>query len=142
MPTTGITPRSLVVYETSILVDPTEQGTYYFTRISVNANTTALVIGDADNSEPGIGEDILRSPVRGVGHKRRYGIQARHVTLTRITGASPTQGRIYRVIPILTNDIYTAIVAQLFGAPSISYEAQTDWTIAGVSAETYAGPGA
>jgi hypothetical protein len=137
MPTTGITPRSQVVYETSILVSPDEAGTYYFSQISVSSNTTALVVGSVTNDAPDVGEDILQAPIRGVGHKRRYGIQSRHVTITRITGASPNQGRIYRVIPILSNDNFAGIIAQIYSAPEVSYEAQTDWTIAGVSAESY-----
>jgi hypothetical protein len=94
-------------------------------------------VGTTTNNPPDLGEDILNAPIRGVGHKRRYGIQARHVTITRVTGASPTQGRIYRVIPILSNETFAQIIAQIYGSPEITYESETDWTIAGVSAESY-----
>lgn len=137
MPVTGISPRNQIVYETSILVSPDEEGTYYFSRISASPNTTALVVGTTTNDAPDIGEDILNAPIRGIGHKRRYGIQARHVTITRITGTAPNQGRIYRTIPILSNATFLAIVAQLYGAPTISYETETDWKLAGVEAEAY-----
>lgn len=137
MVATGITPRSQLTYETSILVNPTESGTYYFSKISAASNTTALTVGDVSNDAPDAGEDFLQAPVRGVGHKRRYGIQARHVTITRITGTAPNQGRIYRIIPILSNATFDGIVAQLYSAPEVSYETETDWTIAGVSAEDY-----
>lgn len=139
MATSGISPRSLIVYESSILVLPDEAGTYFFTRISVSPNTTALTVGTISNDAPDIGEDILSSPVRGVGHKHRYGIQSRNIRITRITGEAPSQGRIYRIIPILSNAAFNGIVAQLFGAPEVAYESQTDWTIAGVSAESYRG---
>lgn len=137
MTVTGISPRSQLVYETSILVNPDEAGTYYFSQISANANTTALVVGSVTNDAPDAGEDFLQAPIRGVGHKKRYGIQARHVTITRITGTAPNQGRIYRIIPILSNETFNGIVAQLYSAPEVSYETETDWTIAGVSAEEY-----
>jgi len=140
MPVTGIAPRSQLVYETSILVSATEEGTYYFSKISVSPNTTALTVGDVSNDIPDAGEDFLQAPIRGVGHKRRYGIQARHVTITRITGDSPSQGRIYRIIPILSNATFAGIVAQLYSSPEVSYDSQTDWTIAGVTAEEYGIP--
>jgi hypothetical protein len=137
MPTTGINPRSQLTYETSILVSADEAGTYYYSKISVSANTTALVVGSVSNTVPDPGEDFLQAPIRGVGHKRRYGIQARYVRITRITGASPNQGRIYRIIPILSNDNFLGMVAQLYSGPEITYESQSDWTIAGVEAESY-----
>lgn len=137
MAVTGINPRSQLVYETSILVNADEAGTYFFSKISALANTTALVVGTATNSAPDLGEDILNAPIRGIGHKRRYGIQARNVRITRVTGTSPNQGRIYRIIPILSNETFQQIIAQIYSAPEIQYDAQTDWTIAGVQAESY-----
>jgi len=122
------------------LVSPTEAGTYYYSVLSANALITGLTVGETTNDAPDIGEDTLESPIRGVGHKRRYGIQARHVTITRVVGTSPNQGRIYRTIPILSNETYDAIVAQLYNSPDVSYDGQTDWTIAGVEAEAYGLP--
>jgi hypothetical protein len=137
MAVTGITPRIQYVYETSILVAPDEAGTYFFTKIAANANIITFQVGDITNTAPDEGEDFLQAPVRGIGHKRRYGIQTRFCRITRITGASPNQGRIYRIIPLLSNATYEGIVAQIYSNPTITYESQTDWKLAGIEAESY-----
>lgn len=77
-------------------------------------------------------------PITGSGPKsrRRYGIQCRFVTISRIAGTGTgTQFRIYRKIVIFTRDFFTACREAKVSGSELSYEGQTDWRIVSLTPE-------
>jgi len=137
MPITGITPKTFVLYETSIPASADDLTTFKTSTLAVGAGVVAFSFNGTTNDPPEPGDVTLPTPVRGVGHRQRYGITARHIRLTRVTGTAPNQGRIYRIVPILSNSLFQTILASLGGAAAATYESTDDWDITGIIAETY-----
>lgn len=112
-----------VFYELDTLNDG--DATYGFLR--TNNQITTLTVAGVANDPATVDEGTpISTLVRNPAHKRRYGITARYIVLTRLIGDTPVQARVYRTIPILTKVIFQACVLNA----AYTYQSQDDWALA------------
>lgn len=112
-------------YQTGIFSPDTTSGQLIAT-ILCNSLATGLEVDEVTNDEPE-GDLDTNIPIRVVNRRRSYGVSARFVTLARLVGTSPNQGRRLVKIPIFTDEIYNAIISSV--NPAITYNAITTWTL-------------
>ena len=87
---------------------------------------TGLEVDEITNDEPE-GDLDTNIPVRVVNRRRSYGLSCRFVTLARLVGTSPNQGRRLVKVPIFMDDNYNAIISCV--NPAITYNAITTWVL-------------
>lgn len=112
-------------YQTGIFSPDTTSGPLIST-ILCNALATGLEVDEITNDEPE-GDLDTNIPIRVVNRRRSYGVSCRFVTLARLVGASPNQGRRIVKIPIFQDEIYNGIISSV--NPSITYNAITSWVL-------------
>ena len=112
-------------YQTGIFAPDTASDALIST-ILCNSLATGLSVDEIENTEPE-GDLDTNIPVRVVSRRRSYGLSCRFVTLARLVGTSPNQGRRLVKIPIFQDEIYNAIISTV--NPAISYNGITTWTL-------------
>jgi hypothetical protein len=112
-------------YQTGIYAPDTTEGPLIAT-ILCNSLATGLEVDEITNEEPEADLDT-NIPVRVVSRRRSYGLSCRFVTLARLVGTSPNQGRRLVRVPIFLDDNYNAIISCV--DPAITYNAITTWTL-------------
>ena len=117
---TGITRYLRALYE----LDQLSDGDALYGEILITPETLTLEIGGVANESPTVTDPKISAYVRGAGHKRRRGITARYVNITRLVGTGTTQVLVKRTIPILQKAVFLAAVPYV----DISYQDQTDWS--------------
>ena len=126
----GIKTREL--YQTDLFLE--DGATAMFGRIFVSSSVPLLSVEGSTNDVPSEGTANILFPIRVSGTKK-FGITARHLVIARLQGASPTQSRVYRRIPVFTKAFFDTAMSTI-GAPVV-YESLSDWFLIGGVQERY-----
>jgi hypothetical protein len=92
---------------------------------------------NGDTNLPVSNTDFVILPINVSAYtgKRRFGVRARYITISRIQGIIPNQYRIRRKIPIFDPTFFNEILSNSGG--TIAYAGVTDWVLAGTEPEDY-----
>lgn len=135
MPATTQILYSSVAYETDVEIAAGE-ATYFNVLYRSSGLDQTLSLGGVINAPSTTTDGSFPITAAGPKSRRRYGIQARFVTISRIAGTGAgTQFRIKRRVVIFTQDFFTALREAKVSGTEIDYEDQTDWKIVSLTPE-------
>lgn len=135
MPATTQILYTSVPYETDVEIEAGES-TYFNVLYRSSGLDQTLTLGGVVNSPSTTTDGSFPITASGPKARRRYGIQARFVTLSRIAGTGEgTQFRIKRKVVVFTQDFFTALREAKVSGTEIDYEGQTDWKIISLTPE-------
>lgn len=129
---TTVTRYAVSLYE-SQLVDSDFNNVLYYIR--TDPQVLLLEVGGDANDAPTAGASTVVNLFVSASGRRRYGISARLLDLVRLQGTAPNQYPIRRRVPILQPENFYQWLSA--ASPTISYQGQTDWRIAGGIGEKY-----
>ena len=129
---TTVTRFAVSLYESQLVDTDTNQVLYY---IRTDPQVLTLTVAGDANEAPTVGSSTVVNLFVNASGRRRNGITARLLDLVRLQGTSPNQYPIRRRVPILQSDNFYQWLS--LASPTISYQGQTDWRIAGGRGESY-----
>jgi len=129
---TTVTRFAVSLYESQLVDTDTNQVLYY---IRTDPQVLTLTVGGDANEAPTAGASTVVNLFVNASGRRRNGITARLLDLVRLQGTAPNQYPIRRRVPILQSDNFYQWLS--LASPTISYQGQTDWRIAGGRGESY-----
>jgi hypothetical protein len=117
------------IYESDILQDG-QTDLWYCFGLRIKPAVLLLSIGGVLNAQLTSPTGIIPFHAGIETGRRRFGIHARFINLSRVQGTNPTAFLIKRRVPILTRDIFDAcLTAQFNSGTVVNYEDQSDWVI-------------
>jgi hypothetical protein len=126
---------SNIAYETDVEISAGSE-TYFNVLYRTSGTDQLLSIGGVLNSPSTTTDGSFPITASGPKSRRRYGVQARFVTISRVAGTGVgTQFRIRRKIVVFTQDFFTACREAKVSGSEISYESETDWKITSLTPE-------
>lgn len=135
MPATTQILYTSVPYETDVEIEAGES-TYFNVLYRSSGLDQTLSLGGVTNSPSTTTDGSFPITASGPKSRRRYGVQARFVTISRVAGTGTgTQFRIRRKVVIFTQDFFTALKEAKVSGSEIDYEDQTDWKIVSLTSE-------
>jgi len=129
---TSVTRFAVSLYE-SQLVDSTGNNVLYYIR--TDPQVLLLEVGGDTNDAPTAGASTVVNLFVSASSRRRYGISARVLDLVRLQGTAPNQYPIRRRVPVLQPENFYQWLSA--ASPTITYQGQTDWRVAGGIGEKY-----
>jgi hypothetical protein len=124
-----------VPYETDVEIEAGES-TYFNVLYRTSGLDQTLTLGGITNGPSTTTDGSFPITAAGPKSRRRYGVQARFVTISRTAGSGEgTQFKIRRKVVIFTQDFFTALREAKVSGTEIDYEGQTDWKIISLTAE-------
>lgn len=126
---------SSAIYETDVEISDGSD-TYFNVLYRTTGVDATFSVGGVLNAPSTTTDGSFPITGNGPRNRRRYGIQCRFVTISRIVGTTVgTQFRIKRKIVIYTRDFFTACREAKVSGSEISYESETDWKIISLTPE-------